>query len=271
MEKSQLTGELMAGHTPHSRFARHARGVGVLWGVFSVCFCIIVIVVFIQPHWIGSPRDSQPGHMGLWRWCYASSDTPGDVSCVGNLLEVDTFTTGLLANNTILLVTTILTALSVVVTVLSLILMLLFLCFNANRVFHIIGWIQILAGCLLGAAVCVYPLGFSSSEVLRMCGPTARQYNVGECSIRWAYVLAIIGVFDAIVLAALALVLATRRVKPASSESIYNANEFYKGGEYSDAISIAASRKSLNLQPMMMMPNGEDTYGRHPPSHHYHL
>ena len=48
-------------------------------------------------------------------------------------------------------------------------------------------------GCLLGAAVCIYPLSFSSGEVMRMCGPTARQYNVGECSVRWAYVLAIIG------------------------------------------------------------------------------
>uniref|UniRef100_A0A2P2HZ64 Tetraspan membrane protein of hair cell stereocilia homolog n=1 Tax=Hirondellea gigas TaxID=1518452 RepID=A0A2P2HZ64_9CRUS len=301
MEKSEMAGSVSGGggrYSPQSRYLRHSRAVGVLWGVFTLCFSIIVVVVFLQPHWIGAARETGPGHMGLWRWCAttstheSSSRTGADVTCSGQLLDIVSFfssdgsgvpigaaaasLTGV--TNTPFKAASVLSALSVVVTVLSVLLMLLFLCVKPSKVFHIAGWLQILAGCLLGAAVCVYPLGFSSSEVRHLCGPTARQYNVGECSIRWAYVLAIIGVFDAVVLAALALVLATRTVKP-QHESIYTSPQLYKAGELgngalmSDGASLAASRKSLNLQPVMMMapaPSEHDTYAGARPMH-YHL
>ncbi|XP_047738718.1 LHFPL tetraspan subfamily member 5 protein [Hyalella azteca] len=273
--------------SPQGRFTRHARAVGVLWCVFTLCFTIIVAVVFMQPHWVGTATDTGPGHIGLWRWCSTVSldpnNSPDDVICSGELLDIFNFFSSDggggsspnpgIVNNTPFKTAFLLVGLALLVSVLSLSAMSLFLCLKTSTVFHIAGWMQIIAGCLLGAAVCVYPLGFNTSEVRHLCGPTARQYNVGECSIRWAYVLAIIGVFDAVVLAALALVLATRTVKPVV-ESIYATPEIYKGelgnGAFmSDGASLAASRKSLNLQPVMMMPpapSEHDTYGRH-----YHL
>lgn len=282
MEKSQLaaSGNPDERLSPHSRFARHSRAVGVLWGVFSLCFTIIVIVVFIQPHWIGAARDQGPGHMGLWRWCVSSTLEGGasvaDVSCTGELQDITNFfspSSGV--PNTPFKSASVLSGLSVVVTLLSVVAMLLFLCARPSRVFHIAGWLQILAGCLLGAAVCVYPLGFSSTEVRHLCGPSARQYNLGECGIRWAYVLAIIGVFDAVVLAALALVLATRTVKP-HVQNIYTTPELYKselgnGALMPDGASLAASRKSLNLQPVMMMPPAAPSEHGTMRHHHYHL
>ena len=39
---------------------KNSRAIAVLWGVFSVCFCIIDCVVFFQPHWLGDTKDS-PG------------------------------------------------------------------------------------------------------------------------------------------------------------------------------------------------------------------
>ena len=38
-------------------------------------------------------------------------------------------------------------------------------------------------------------------------------FSVGECGIRWAFILAIIGIFDAFILAILAFVLCTRQAK----------------------------------------------------------
>ena len=38
-------------------------------------------------------------------------------------------------------------------------------------------------------------------------------YFVGDCGIRWAFILAIIGIFDAFILAILAFVLCTRQAK----------------------------------------------------------
>lgn len=34
------------------------QAIGVLWGVFTICFAIIVIVIFIQPQWIGDTHLS---------------------------------------------------------------------------------------------------------------------------------------------------------------------------------------------------------------------
>ena len=64
MEKSELGGGGGGSYAPHTGFARHSRAVGVLWGVFSVCFSIIAVVVFIQPHWIGAAREAGPGEGG---------------------------------------------------------------------------------------------------------------------------------------------------------------------------------------------------------------
>ncbi|PVD24824.1 hypothetical protein C0Q70_15310 [Pomacea canaliculata] len=53
-------------------------------------------------------------------------------------------------------------------------------------------------------ACVIYPNGWGSSEVLEICGTTASEYRLGECSIRWAYILAMLGIFDAAALALLA-------------------------------------------------------------------
>ena len=58
----------------------------------------------------------------------------------------------------------------------------------------------------------VYPAGWDSERVMSVCGATS-PYNIGECGIRWAYILAIIGIFDALVLSTLAFVLAVRQAK----------------------------------------------------------
>lgn len=62
-----------------------------------------------------------------------------------------------------------------------------------------------LAGCI------VFPAGWDDDDVRRVCGQDADAFSLGDCKVRWAYALAIIGVFDALFLAILAFVLATRQ------------------------------------------------------------
>lgn len=69
-----------------------------------------------------------------------------------------------------------------------------------------------LAICLL-SGVLIFPAGWDSPAVKEVCGNEAGSYNVGQCSIRWAYILAIIGVVDCGVLSILAFVLGTRYAK----------------------------------------------------------
>lgn len=62
-------------------------------------------------------------------------------------------------------------------------------------------------GCL------VYPDGWDSSEVRRMCGEQTGKYTLGQCTIRWAFMLAILSIGDALILSFLAFVLGYRQDK----------------------------------------------------------
>ena len=56
----------------------------------------------------------------------------------------------------------------------------------------------------------IYPLGWDADEVQRICGHDADEFDLDECGIRWAYILAIVGIFDVLALGILAFVLAGR-------------------------------------------------------------
>ncbi|MCJ8742926.1 hypothetical protein PDJAM_G00088000 [Pangasius djambal] len=60
-------------------------------------------------------------------------------------------------------------------------------------------------GCL------IYPDGWDAEQVKRMCGEQTDKYTIGECSVRWAYILAIMGIMDALILSFLAFVLGNRQ------------------------------------------------------------
>ncbi|XP_042864112.1 LHFPL tetraspan subfamily member 3 protein-like [Penaeus japonicus] len=245
LDQSQL-------YTTH--YIRNSKAIGVLWGVFTICFAIINIVVFVQPQWIGDTLDSKrTGYFGLWKWCTAN--VGGDLECTGKLDDFDSLL------NTSFKASTILVGLSVVITLLCICCMLLFFFCSSATVFHISGCLQLLSAALLLVGVIVFPTGWEAAEVREVCGPTARHFNVGACEVRWAYILAMIGVLDAAVLSALAFVIATRHVRLQPEPEPLYGGSVYKGqmnpGFVGDGGSLAGSRKSLNLQPVMLMPHPE--------------
>lgn len=56
----------------------------------------------------------------------------------------------------------------------------------------------------------IYPYNWSDSEIVDVC-ETSKSYYAGKCQIKWAYILAVISVFDILFLAILALVLSRRQ------------------------------------------------------------
>lgn len=80
---------------------------------------------------------------------------------------------------------------------------------------------------LLGAGAVVFPAGWDVAEVRLTCGAAAGRYALGECSVRWALVLAVIGALDGAILAILAFILATRHVRLRAEP--LNATLPYKG------------------------------------------
>ena len=67
--------------------------------------------------------------------------------------------------------------------------------------------------CLL-IGILVYPAGRSSNDRIKMlCGSDISYADTAGCQLRWVFYLAIIAVFDAIILGILAFILANKQDK----------------------------------------------------------
>ncbi len=108
--------------------------------VFTFCFAIIDVVVFIQPQWIGDTVESKgTGYFGLWKHCSLVQGGQ-EIICKGQLEDFSTIL------NPAFRAATVFVGLSVVVIVLCLCAMLFFFFFSPSTVFHICGWLQFFSG-----------------------------------------------------------------------------------------------------------------------------
>ncbi|CAB1455918.1 unnamed protein product [Pleuronectes platessa] len=64
--------------------------------------------------------------------------------------------------------------------------------------------------CLVLGCV-IFPDGWDAEVIRDMCGERTGKYSLGDCSVRWAYMLAIMGILDALILSFLAFVLGNRQ------------------------------------------------------------
>lgn len=125
-----------------TNYVRNAKAVGVLWGIFTVCYAIIVAVAFITPEWIGDTTTSEnPARFGLWSSCYFGNNiSPAVEECQGKL--------DMLTNipSMAIRVAAILGGVSVCIATAIVVMLLLFFFFQSTTVYLICGWLHILSG-----------------------------------------------------------------------------------------------------------------------------
>ncbi|XP_061864238.1 LHFPL tetraspan subfamily member 4 protein isoform X2 [Colius striatus] len=143
----------------HDNYVRNSRAIGVLWAIFTICFAIINVVVFIQPYWAAA-----------FFVLLSMVLTLGCITCFA----------------------------------------LFFFC-NTATVYKICAWMQLLAALCLVLGCMIFPDGWDAETIRDMCGEKTGKYSLGDCSVRWAYILAIIGILNALILSFLAFVLGNRQ------------------------------------------------------------
>ncbi|CAG7824079.1 unnamed protein product [Allacma fusca] len=134
------SGQLIA-----ATYVKNSKAIGFLWGVFSICYAIITVVVFIQPQWIGTRAPAATGYFGLWRHCAVStivteSTTTTEFLCRGRL---DDFSSLL---NPAFRAATIFIGIATLVSILSVMALVLFVCAPTTIAYHIVAWMQTIAG-----------------------------------------------------------------------------------------------------------------------------
>ncbi|XP_063797073.1 LHFPL tetraspan subfamily member 4 protein isoform X4 [Pseudophryne corroboree] len=79
----------------HDNYMRNSRAIGVLWAIFTICFAIINVVVFIQPYWIGdSVNTPKPGYFGLFHYCVGNGAANREFTCRGSFTDFSTIPSG---------------------------------------------------------------------------------------------------------------------------------------------------------------------------------
>ncbi|KAF6021772.1 LHFPL3 [Bugula neritina] len=187
----------------HSKYVTYSRAIAVMWAVLVLCFLIIALVCLIQPTWLGTQRDAPgQGYFGLWRY-YINEDNL--IIERGKFLDLADIPSASFQAATIFV------GLTVLLTIICVFCFFLFMCVSHKIVFIICGWILVFNALFMFLACVIYPGGWSADVVQQLC--QSDSYVSGKCYIQWTYYLAIISIFDAIVLAILAFVLAYRQVK----------------------------------------------------------
>lgn len=229
--------------------------------MFTICFTIINIVIFVQP-WLGDPDDQ--GYFGLFESCkyqniyisssnqhpsYESSQQQGsrvndDVNFYNqNPYELHLTTTTTVAPSVVSTssyhyftppvinhdyrflcdgdwrilskalnpTATFSIGFSALLNLLCIACFLvLFLFVSPMIVFTICGVLQLLSAFFMFLGCVVYPNNWGEPRVVNICYNSSSYFS-GKCRIKWAYILAIIGIFDILLLGILALVLSRRQ------------------------------------------------------------
>ncbi|XP_029010911.1 LHFPL tetraspan subfamily member 3 protein isoform X2 [Betta splendens] len=193
-----------------TEFIRSARAVGVLWAICTLCLAIIQVVVLVQPSWIGTadlktqgagPAQHVSGTLGLFEVCmdpdWLVPDCRGGLSSLSPLPSFQSVA--------------VLVGLSLWAVWTSVLCLCLFRFCSAATVYKICGWLQLTAGFCLALACLLFPDSWENPEMRALCGDSVASFSPGNCSVHWAYILAILGILDAVILATLAFVLANRQ------------------------------------------------------------
>ncbi|XP_062891536.1 LHFPL tetraspan subfamily member 3 protein-like isoform X2 [Mobula hypostoma] len=183
-------------------FVRSARAVGALWAVCSLCFTLLEVVVLAEPAWLVAKgvRGTEGGTLGLFRSCVETGSPARCWGSVFRLRPLPPFETA---------ASFVGTALGLgLASVLSL--GLHRFCSNAT-LYKVCGWLQLSAASCQALGCLTFADSWDSQEVRELCGPAAAPFSPGHCTLHWAFTLALIGIFDALVLSALAFVLASRQ------------------------------------------------------------
>ncbi|XP_036748382.1 LHFPL tetraspan subfamily member 3 protein isoform X1 [Manis pentadactyla] len=189
----------------HTNYVRNSRAIGVLWAIFTICFAIVNVVCFIQPYWIGDGVDTpQAGYFGLFHYCIGNGFSR-ELTCRGSFTDFSTLPSGAFKAASFFI------GLSMMLIIACIICFTLFFFCNTATVYKICAWMQLTSAACLVLGCMIFPDGWDSDEVKRMCGEKTDKYTLGACSVRWAYILAIIGILDALILSFLAFVLGNRQ------------------------------------------------------------
>jgi len=190
-------------------YKQHSTAVALMWGIFTCGYVVLNVIVFIQPQWIGRFERSSssltvPGYVGLYERCRLTNHG-FDLTCNGKFNNWST------VNHPAFRAATFFVGVSCLIIWICIALFVLFFILKPFIVFTVCGILQFVSALFMFLGCIIFPAGWNDPDVITICGSKSDRYVLADCKVGWAYILAIVGFFDALFLAILAFVLAARQ------------------------------------------------------------
>lgn len=142
-------------------FNKNHRAIAVVWAIMSIVFCVLSIIAFTQPQWIGDTEESPGyGHFGVYQYC-VPDDIDATYKCTGSFTTFDTIL------NDFFRATTVFTGLSALLMLIVVGALITFFCFKKGYVFVICGALELITG------KCHFMYGFCSYSTAK---PVLKDY-----------------------------------------------------------------------------------------------
>ncbi|GMT21350.1 hypothetical protein PFISCL1PPCAC_12647 [Pristionchus fissidentatus] len=174
-------------------YSKDWRILAGLWALLGIATAILQCVVLVHPAWISSSNGVTT--FGLYDVCYTApcDFTPWQIRSIST--SFDAAAIAILASTTL--------SLMVVFAVLLLFIV------GDTIVFKVVGWMHLFSFVLELAGVIIFPFAWNSNKMTAICDSDS--YMIGNCVMRWPYLLAAVLAVDHLSLAMLGMMLACRK------------------------------------------------------------
>jgi hypothetical protein len=136
MDQNSQTNDIenISPYDYYKFYIRNSRIFGLIWFSLTVCFTLALIIVFIQPNWVGDTQESpNRGYFGLYRFCIRLKY---EYYCYGTWKNLSTL------NSSAFRAACLFIGLSILILFICILLYFFSFLIKSERVFHICGWLQ---------------------------------------------------------------------------------------------------------------------------------
>ncbi|XP_046560620.1 LHFPL tetraspan subfamily member 6 protein-like isoform X1 [Haliotis rubra] len=165
--------------------------VGIFWAVLSLLATVAASVGFYMPYWLhGAFSDSTPIYFGVFRRCnYPKLDDGGHLVIVR---ECGRYTTFWDIPSVFWQIATVSVGVGCGLGLLVSMTGVMSVCVR-DVITPVVGKVasamQLCAGLLIGGGLAIYPYGWDNVEVHQACQGLSGHYNLGSCTLSWAFYL----------------------------------------------------------------------------------
>lgn len=166
----------------------------MLWTLLSIVAAFSELIAFMSTDWlVGFPRTPEETYrptLGIYGRCIRLPQLRRGVLCGPYAVHFSEIASRFWQATSIFLAAGILLLSAVAfISVFS-------MCFQSimkKSIFNVCGLLQAIAGLFLILGLMLYPAGWGSDKVQGYCGPDASAYQLGLCSMGWAFYTALGG------------------------------------------------------------------------------